>query len=296
METINNAASAASKAIWGDSTTNTTQSTESGREPVSGETGNTASGEPYDAGNSADQTNTDSTKDVSNTESTKSSSDIPSSTANTDLPGNTANTGPIRSEHDTDKTGVTSAHQPSSGFSSDKPTSSNDTSGPGAAPSVGADPASGQQDTPGQQGAERPHDEPEGGSDAHQAILDAKKEAEEAQNVDTSGPGPKPLAETGGPSGPTGTSTSDDDGPQKESHGEGTGEKVVRASGMKADGGDFDAAAAGAGSEADRLLEDKGVHRAAEPSKDDGAKSDPLAEKADKPSLKDKIKAKLHKS
>ena len=44
----------------------------------------------------------------------------------------------------------------------------------------------------------------------------------------------------------------DDDGPQKESHGEGTGEKYVKSSGMKADGGDFDASNPGAGKEADR--------------------------------------------
>jgi len=62
METINNAASAASEKVWGDSNTDSAaQSSESGREPVSGETGDTARGEPYDAGNS-DSTNTDSTK------------------------------------------------------------------------------------------------------------------------------------------------------------------------------------------------------------------------------------------
>jgi len=43
-----------------------------------------------------------------------------------------------------------------------------------------------------------------------------------------------------------------DDGPQKESHGEGTGEKYVKSSGMGADGGDFDAAKPGAAREADR--------------------------------------------
>lgn len=43
METINNLASAATKAVWGES--NTTQ------EPISGQTGDTSKGEPYDAGN-----------------------------------------------------------------------------------------------------------------------------------------------------------------------------------------------------------------------------------------------------
>ena len=49
METINNAATAASRAIWGDSSANT--NTANAEEPISGQTGNTAAGEPYDAGN-----------------------------------------------------------------------------------------------------------------------------------------------------------------------------------------------------------------------------------------------------
>ncbi len=51
METISNAASAAKSAVFGISNTDNYQSNDSGREPVSGETGNTKSGEPYDAGN-----------------------------------------------------------------------------------------------------------------------------------------------------------------------------------------------------------------------------------------------------
>lgn len=47
METINSVASAAAKAVWGDNT----QQQQHGDEPVSGKTGNTAKGEPYDAGN-----------------------------------------------------------------------------------------------------------------------------------------------------------------------------------------------------------------------------------------------------
>jgi hypothetical protein len=96
----------------------------------------------------------------------------------------------------------------------------------------------------------RPEDEP--GSDEHSRIQEAKKEAEDAQNVDTSCPGPKPLSETRKAGDEAPSSGGDDDGPQKESHGEGTGEKYVKSSGMKADGGDFDAASAGAGKEADR--------------------------------------------
>jgi hypothetical protein len=48
METVNNLASAASKAIWGDPSDTTETQTE---EPLSGETGDTSAGEPYDKGN-----------------------------------------------------------------------------------------------------------------------------------------------------------------------------------------------------------------------------------------------------
>lgn len=65
MEAINNLASAASKAVWGDSntkenenpntTTETTTSTMNnetqGKEPVSGKQGDVSKGEPFDAGN-----------------------------------------------------------------------------------------------------------------------------------------------------------------------------------------------------------------------------------------------------
>jgi len=284
METVNNLASAASRAIWGE---NNTQSAEVGREPISGETGDVKSGEPYDAGNLGDSTSTKPANTEPKTATTSSTT--------TDIPGNTASTGPIRSEHETDKTGVTSAHQPSSGVSSDKPTSSNDNSGPGAAPSVGADPASGAQKPQLQQGADRPHEEPD--HEENQAIKETKAEAEEAQSVDTSGPGPQSMEEKARNGGATGAGSggADDDGPQKESHGEGTGEKYVKSSGMKADGGDFDASNPGAGREADRLLETKGIHHTLPGDGPPQAADDAAAEKSGKPSLGEKIKAKLHK-
>lgn len=46
MEGITNAANAASKAVFGDSS-----SSQSGQEPVSGQTGRGTASEPYDAGN-----------------------------------------------------------------------------------------------------------------------------------------------------------------------------------------------------------------------------------------------------
>lgn len=47
METLANAASAVSHAIFGDTTTQPSE------EPVSGELGDTTKGEPYDAGNAS---------------------------------------------------------------------------------------------------------------------------------------------------------------------------------------------------------------------------------------------------
>jgi len=266
-----------------------------GQEPVSGETGNVEAGEPYDKGNAEPAADTTPSTDDEPKTSTLTSNPKPSTQP--DAPGNTPATAPIRPEHDTDKTGVTSAHNPTSATSSDKPTSSNDNSGPGAA-SVSADPSSAPQDTQKQQGADRPADEPS--SDEHDRIKATKKEAEEAATVDTSGPGPRSLEDKARDGGAAGASAGgegeEEDGPQKESHGEGTGEKYVKSSGMKADGGDFDASNPGAGKEADRLLEEKGVHH--EP----GAVPPPAGEeetgaadaKASKPKLSEKIKAKLH--
>jgi hypothetical protein len=174
-------------------------------------------------------------------------------TSKPDMPGNTTSTMPIRSEHETDKTGVKLAHNPTSATASDAPSSSNDTSGAGPTASVGADPSSAPQQTQKQQGADKPNDAPKEGSEEHSRIVETKKEAEDAAKVDTSGPGPNPLSQEKKDGGSTAATGGDgEDGPQKESHGEGTGEKYVKSSGMKADGGDFDAANAGAGREADR--------------------------------------------
>lgn len=310
METVNNLAAAASRAIWGDkNSTNEAQTGANsnvagnetkGQEPVSGQLGDVEAGEPYDKGNAETTATDNTTDDITNT-STLTSNPKPTISTNPDAPGNTPATGEIRPEHKTDKTGVTSANQPSSATMDQKPTSSNDNSGPGAAPSVGADPSSAQQPTQKQQGADRPSDEPSGGES--ERIRETKKEAEDAAGVDVSGPGPQSLAEkareNGGVAGGSGKKggDGDDDGPQKESQGEGTGEKWVKSSGMKADGGDFDASNPGAGREADRLLDEKGVRRA-QPGQVPPAGKEEVGggadSKASKPPLGEKIKAKLH--
>jgi len=300
METVTNLANSASRAIWGEPTKNpeTTGNETGGQEPIAGETGDVEAGEPFDKGNmdgaAEDTADTPSTStDHPSTSKLPSTSTNPSST----LPGNTASTGPIRSEHDTDKTGVTSHHNPTSATSSDKPTSSNDTSGPGPTPSVGADFSSGTQNTQGQQGADRPFDAPEEGSEEHERIKKTKQEAEEAAKVDTSGPGPRAL-ESRAKEGSGNVGGSEDDGPLRKTHGEGTGEKYVKSSGLQADGGDFDAANPGAAREADRLLEEKGIHHTTgiTPPKDEINTKEEKNGKEGKVSLKDKIKAKLHKN
>ncbi|KAG6090029.1 hypothetical protein E4U15_000336 [Claviceps sp. LM218 group G6] len=132
------------------------------------------------------------------------------------------------------------------------------------------------------------------------------------------GPGPKPLAavakEHGGDAGNLqAESDSKSKGPgsskdasakavaadDKDEENKGTGELYVRTSGLAADGGDFDASRPGAGREADRLMEEKGLerdtsdgpnsHKTHAGSSGAGAKSS-----HDKPSMKERVKEKLH--
>jgi len=233
----------------------TTRNETNGREPIAGETGDVNAGEPYDKGNldGAAEDTTDAPLTSNNSSSIPEPSTVSENPSST-LPGNTAPTGPTRPEHDTYK-----------------PTSSNDTSSAGPTPFVGADPPSGTQNTQKQQGAGRPFDELKEGSEEHERINKTKEEAEEG-------------GKAGG---------EEEDGPQKESHGEGTSEKYIESSGLKADGGDFDAANTGAAREADRLLEEKGTPGTA-PRKE-GPDTQGKNGKEGKVSLKDKIKAKLHK-
>jgi hypothetical protein len=52
METVNNLASSASRAIWGTSNTEVKQNQNPNTtEPIAGETGDVKAGEPYDKGN-----------------------------------------------------------------------------------------------------------------------------------------------------------------------------------------------------------------------------------------------------
>jgi len=133
-------------------------------------------------------------------------------------------------------------------------------------------------------------------------------------------PGPKPLAavakEHGGDAGnrdeadarsvssSSSSSSSSDEGKEhpKHSSNKGTGEQHVKSTGLKADGGDFDASKPGAGHEADRLLAEKGIPNPADPAATDES-GDKVSESnsqtgdkdGSKRSLRERIKQKLHR-
>jgi len=81
------------------------------------------------------------------------------------------------------------------------------------------------------------------------------------------------------------------EGPKK-----GTGEQYVKSSGLAADGGDFDATKPGAGTEANRLLEQQGVHKdkGSDPADKDSSDNSKGAPPPAKESKLQKIKDKLH--
>jgi hypothetical protein len=72
----------------------------------------------------------------------------------------------------------------------------------------------------------------------------------------------------------------------------GTGSKYVRSTGMAAEGGDFDATRPGAGREANRLMEEKGLRKS--PPASDGAGVGKQAPVSSEPSKLERLKEKLH--
>lgn len=159
--------------------------------------------------------------------------------------------------------------------------------------------------------------------DASSANIDSKSKPSEKPSAggdadepsaDVSGPGPRDLStvarEHGGDAGTHGTETAassrkpgaGSDLPADQSQEQGTGEKYVKSSGLQADGGDFDAANPGAGREADRLMEQKGIISTSTAGKDKEAAADQHhkapssgSDGKEKHGLVDKIKEKLHK-
>lgn len=75
---------------------------------------------------------------------------------------------------------------------------------------------------------------------------------------------------------------------------EGTGSKYVRSTGMAADGGDFDATKPGAGREANRLMEEKGMHKLESGGDGPGVGKQQQQQPPSEPSKVEKLKEKLH--
>ncbi|KAI6091986.1 hypothetical protein F4821DRAFT_226003 [Hypoxylon rubiginosum] len=290
METINNLASAATKAVWGES--NTTQ------EPISGQTGDTSKGEPYDAGNIEDPKAQAAKAETTTGETT--------TTPGTSTTTNTSTT----------HTNGASDHTKDAEFSKATGRAAEADDAP-QNPSADLKAKSAPRDTSGAQNDVRdPEDPATHPKAAPTDVNDAEDGPNEAQNLD--GPGPKPIEEVarehGGDAGKieggaaadgSGSKEApkedeDEGGPGAKSKGEGTGEQYVKTSGLKADGGDFDATKPGAGREADRLMEEKGMHGASKVSdlqQENSAETSGSGDKdkKDKKSIGQKLKDKLHR-
>jgi hypothetical protein len=272
METINNLTATASKAIWGESET-------SNKEPVSGIKGDTARGEPYDAGNLE--------------------------TPQQERAAENFNYG----QHGEERTSALGREDPVS-TTTTTASSAVPAPAPAAAPNHSKDTTAEQNDT------RAPEQADKGNKDLHD--VDDTSEGTDAKIGE--GPGPRPIAKLAKEhGGDAGNVPVEGDSSKPTEVGSGAGEssksenqphdpkedEYITASGFAADGGDFDASKPGAGREADRLMEQKGVHLG------EGGSSEPTShteshssdkhhgssheDKKDKPSLGERIKAKLHK-
>ncbi|KAI0480998.1 hypothetical protein GGR56DRAFT_300275 [Xylariaceae sp. FL0804] len=291
METVNNMATAAAKAVWGDNQ----QTTQHGNEPVSGQSGDTSKGEPYDAGNIEDPKTGGSTNPATeaagkDAEFARQSGTAPTSTTTTTSEEKTPAAAAAASA---------TANHPSTELKT------RDAAAPEAA-------AGGQADT---RSPEDPKTHPAAApTDVDDTSASQPGGVNEGQKL--SAPGPKPLDEVarerGGDAGTTSAAPSagaaaeekkeeEGDGPNAKSTGEGTGEQYVKSTGLQADGGDFDVTKPGAGREADRLMEEKGMHPGAEAKDDTKAKiegddhSGSGSGSGEKKGLGQKIKEKLHR-
>lgn len=242
METVNAMATAAAKAVWGDSN--------AANEPVSGKTGNTAAGEPYDAGN-LDQTNSTNGTHAAKTSGTGTGT----SSESTEVPKSASDDANFSK---TTGTAATSDDTPENPSTQQKLKDSNASAG--------------QQDT---RDPENPLTNPKS---APTEVNERDKQEDGAnEDVKLDGPGPKPLEEVarehGGDAGaanerkgslvpprdPNDTSEAPkSDAEKNEEKGDGT--LYVKSTGLQADGGDFDVTKPGAGREADRLMAEKGMH------------------------------------
>ncbi|KAF4332944.1 hypothetical protein FBEOM_13251 [Fusarium beomiforme] len=266
METISNLTAAASKAVWGDNQT-------ANKEPISGVQGDTKHGEPYDAETPQQER---AAQHFGNH-------------------GEESTTGLEREAPVSKPTEITNAASATRSVPATNPHSK--------------DTSAGQNDT------RDPTEADKGNKDLHD--VDDNSEGTDAKLGE--GPGPQPIEklakEHGGDAGNApveGTShkpaevgsegAAESSKSENQSH-DPREDEYIPATGFAADGGDFDASKPGAGREAERLMEQKGVHLgesgSSDYSKTESHSSDKHHgshdDKKDKPSIGERIKAKLHK-
>ncbi|KAH7127706.1 hypothetical protein EDB81DRAFT_148545 [Dactylonectria macrodidyma] len=273
METISNAATAAAKAVWGDSTAQ--------KEPVSGAKGDVSKGEPYDAGN----------LEPGRQEQVEQS-----------LEGRHVDTAPIPYPREDTTALQSDTRDPAKGPRNESElqhvgtTTPGPTSKPSALESYDSRPSEGfdsrpTEHTPLNDNREQGRDQiPEAKAPELKTPGETVPETKfpESNLSETKVPDTEiPGAKASEPSSLEPTSSISKTKSEDSEESKGTGQEYVRTTGLAADGGNFDATKPGAGREADRLMEEKGIHH-------DGGDSS-HSDKKDKPSLGERIKAKLHK-
>jgi hypothetical protein len=206
MEAINNIASAATKAIWGEPAKGDIAPSPVNQEPISGVQGNPSKGEPFDAGNAQENNIT-----VGGEQSQANPSAAQASSTTT----GDSTKAQIDTRDPADEQTSPSVATRKNDVNNVEPLDPSIVKGPGPKPL---------------DQVAREH-----GGDAGNAAHDAASSSARAE-----GQAPSPNAAGG---------AAPEEGKKLER--EGTGEKLVRSSGLVADGGDFDAANPGAGREAD---------------------------------------------
>ncbi|EHK51040.1 uncharacterized protein TrAtP1_009914 [Trichoderma atroviride] len=262
LETLNNLASSAAKAVWGES-----NDAETHKEPISGATGDVSKGEPYDAGNLDPQAQSKVESSLKGEEAAPSDLD--------------------------DQNYTLSSSKKDEGVLSAAATSATNegVSEPRSAPTTGtANPEEGKPLDELTGKGPRPVEELAKENDGNAAAAAAAPVATETDSstaVSALTPEEKKPELSGTE--------------QKSNTHEATEDEYVKSSGLAADGGDFDVTKPGAGLEADRLMEQKGIKvDDAEPkdknssSSSNGGRKSSDSSRKDKPKLKERIKTKLH--
>ncbi|TEY71415.1 hypothetical protein BOTCAL_0093g00090 [Botryotinia calthae] len=307
METVNNIAAAASKAIWGEpqETTDAANATivpeTKGTEPISGELGDTKKGEPYDLGN-ADSTTTQNTLSSTISDSTPTPTNTNTSTLSPPglgakpLDSSISSPTPDSVSQTLAETHIAplSSTEPDTSSSSLKPTSEKPLISEHINPNLPDAPtgkplsSSPSTSTTTTTTENKAIDLSTAGSEPLSEIRGAtatekEKEKEKPSSTANAQGVPTDLQPVDANSG-SGTGTATETG---------TGEKYIKSSGVRAEGGDFDAtrpgAASGAVGERERGGTEMGSEEEREHEHGEGKKEGKLTH------LKEKIKEKLHK-